>query len=494
MIRFACLPIFVVVMTLVGMAQPPRTDPLRQLVEQLGSPEFPEREAAMKRLDELGPAALDVLRPACQSENPEIARRAQELVRKIERKLINEKTLAPTLVELDVRDLPLDAILTELSKQAHCEVVLAGAGLQTLANQRMTLTTGGKVPFWSAVLKLCEAGGLQLASVGGYLAPGSSAPPRGPVQPGVRFASNPNRAVVLEPRNPKSPRRPAAVHGAVLIEAYTLPPAAVGPLPGTMVQVWPEPRLHWEAITSVKVVKATDVADRLLVTETAVATASPPFLVAADGVVIVRNPDGTARFIRGGVSGSDRGITLNARQGLIQFKAEPRPELVKQLHLSLFGTVRTGIEPLSQATDLAANRVVNGVGIAGVDLRVSYGRSPAGQLTATVELSYDPKTVNPVGSGDPLPGTRGGSPSTGNNTIYGVCITDADGKPFVLGLTSGRHGMEPASQRMVVIATLELHGDREGNRVPARATFWGTHTQAIEVPVTLQNVPLPAGN
>src|SRR5262245_27532348 len=83
---------------------PPAAGEVRALAGKLGSSEYAEREAATKRLEELGVAALDELRAACRSENPEVVRRAQDISRKIERRLANEKTLAPTLVELDVKD------------------------------------------------------------------------------------------------------------------------------------------------------------------------------------------------------------------------------------------------------------------------------------------------------------------------------------------------------------------------------------------------------
>src|SRR5262245_47976149 len=97
--------------------EPPKPSAPAELVTKLGSDEFREREAASRRLAELGPAALDALRPACRSEDPEVARRARELVGRIERWAANEKTLAPTLVELTADNAPLADVLADLSKQ-----------------------------------------------------------------------------------------------------------------------------------------------------------------------------------------------------------------------------------------------------------------------------------------------------------------------------------------------------------------------------------------
>src|SRR5581483_8932971 len=332
MTRLAAVAVFVAI-AVVAAAEPPQPADVRQLVEKLGSPDFTEGEDATKKLEALGAAALDELRPACKSDDPEVARRALDLVRKIERKLANEKTLAPTLVELDAKDMPLDDVLAELSKQAKCEVVVGGTGFLTLAAKKVTVSTHGKVPFWEAVLKVCDAADVRVAGVAGFYAPdagitapayepspqpGRYVPPTGlkrfepngagsgqPV-PKVRRATNPNAAVVLASRDANTSRRPAAVYGAVLVEAVSKPDAA-GDAPAALLQVWPEPRLKWEATSSVKVAKAIDATGARLVADTAVPEPPPPFQVTGNGVVIVRNADGTARVIRGAGPGSDPG-------------------------------------------------------------------------------------------------------------------------------------------------------------------------------------------
>lgn len=52
---------------------------IARLVEQLGSPSFAEREQATKDLGTIGVLALDALRKAAKSTNPEVARRATRL-------------------------------------------------------------------------------------------------------------------------------------------------------------------------------------------------------------------------------------------------------------------------------------------------------------------------------------------------------------------------------------------------------------------------------
>lgn len=515
MIRLAVVPWFAVI---VAVAAAPAADDIRALVANLGSAEFTEREAAMKRLEELGAAALEELRVACRSENPEIARRAQELVRKIERKLTNEKLLAPTLVELDAKNTPLDTVLADLSKQSGYEVVLRGSGLRALAERQVTLSTGGKVPFWTAVLKVCEATDLSIAMVGGFFAPGASPLSRGQALPDVRAATNISRAIVLEPRDSKQPRRSAAMQGAVLIEAMPIPKQGLagdsrglgvhpsqrapvsppkqglaGDSPTALLQVWPEPRLQWESVSGVKVAMATDKTGARLITDTSVPEPPPPFQVSGGGVVIIRNPDGTAQVVRGEGSPAGPGFTPNGRQALVKFKpGEPPIDVVKELGVTVFAKVGVGIEPLSRAAGLVENRAVTGVGVSGVELNATIRKNTDGRQVAHVTVAFDPAACIPATVQDRLTGLNRGKAGH-NYTVHGVRVTDADGKPFTLGLASGSTQFDPVRRWSVMTMQLELHPDRDGQGPPESVTFWGTYHRSVEIAVTLREVPLVGG-
>jgi hypothetical protein len=383
------------------------------LVEKLGSADFVEREAATKRLDELGAAALEELRAASKSENPETARRAQELVRKIERRVSNDKTLAPTLVELNAENVALDAVLADLSKQVGYDVVLGGLKPDELAVKKIAVKTDGKVPFWTAVLKVCDAADLQVAVVTGFVAPGSM-PYLGRAKAGVRVAANPSRAVVLEARGTAA-KRPASVHGSVLIEVVSARGTEL------LLQAWPEPKLQWQTTSAVKVTTALGDAGQRVMTDASVAGPPSPFKVANDGVAFIRNADGTVTMVNvNSLQGASPGP--NARQALVKFKAaEGVPRAVKQLSGSLFATVRSGVEPLVQAGGLEPGKTETGTGISGIDLSASYGKDRDGKLTADVVIAYDPKLVQPAGVGDDLPGAKAGAGvGFGNQTVHGI--------------------------------------------------------------------------
>jgi hypothetical protein len=67
---------------------------LRELVEQLRAPTFPDREKAHAELGRIGAAAVPVLREAVRAaESPEVVRRASELVAKLDRPILNGEPL-----------------------------------------------------------------------------------------------------------------------------------------------------------------------------------------------------------------------------------------------------------------------------------------------------------------------------------------------------------------------------------------------------------------
>jgi uncharacterized protein (TIGR03067 family) len=60
------------------------SDDAERLIQQLGSPDFAQREAATQRLKVLGEPALDALRKAASSDDAEVRRRAKGLIEDIE--------------------------------------------------------------------------------------------------------------------------------------------------------------------------------------------------------------------------------------------------------------------------------------------------------------------------------------------------------------------------------------------------------------------------
>lgn len=465
-----------------------------KLIENLGSDDFAEREAATKRLDELGLLALSELRAATKSENLEIADRAKDLVKRIERRAANERLLTPTTVELAFKDTALDAVLAARSKQAGFEVIVGGLKANDLAGNKVTVSTG-KVPFWVAVQKVCDAAGLQVASAGGFVAPGAMPynirPGKTPDGTPVRTAQNHNTAVVLEAR--EGARRPASVHGAVLVEAFTLPRGTESKsVAATVLQVWPEPKLAWQSSADAKVTHAADPEQRKLIPDFTPAAAPPQVQRLKGGEVIaVRNPDGSVTPVNANAKNPlevGPNFTPNARQSLIKLKTGV--PVAAELNGSVFGLVRVGVEPLA-AVALDGEKSVAARGTAGVELTATARAGEKGKRFVDAKVVYEPQRVQPARPGDELTGTKL-NPRGSNSTTLGVRITDADGKAFDLALPNQQSTFDPTGRRIVARLTPEVVGDKDAP-APATVTFWGSYARSVEVPFALKNVPLAGG-
>src|SRR5207248_6789668 len=64
---------------------------IARLVKQLGHDEFDKREDATTRLKEIGEPALDALTTAATCSDPEVRRRAEDIVAVLEKKLSGEQ-------------------------------------------------------------------------------------------------------------------------------------------------------------------------------------------------------------------------------------------------------------------------------------------------------------------------------------------------------------------------------------------------------------------
>ncbi|MFO0822688.1 MAG: hypothetical protein U0792_06140 [Gemmataceae bacterium] len=363
--------------------------------------------------------------------------------------------------------------------------MLGGLKPEQLAAKKITIATG-KVAFWEAVLKLCDAADVQISSVGGFVAPGAM-PYLGRAKPGS-VAADRNRAVVLEARDGAA-KRPFSLSGAVLVEAVPFPRNSVSQ-PTALLQAWPEPRLQWEATAATKVTLATDATGAKIPAEYTPVPAPDP-RTTGKRVIFIQNADGTVTAVPDTGSDSPGILKPNVRQAMIQFKTgDVAPKTAKDLDVSLFARVRTGMEPLCRIGD---SKPEDGQrhGNSGVEISVLYGTNRDGKLTATVTLAYELKAVTAAGVADDLPGVRGGA-GFGNHTIFGLRITDANGKPYTLGLLNGSNQLAE-NARVVRTVELELHPEKEGHGPPATIAFWGTHAKTVEVPVSLKEVPLTGG-
>lgn len=232
-----------------------------KLIDKLGSDRFAEREKATKELDRIGAPALDALRKAAQSDDPERKRRAEELVEEIESRALAADLLAPKRVHLAYKDTPLAEAVADFRKQSGYELRLSDPKGK-LKDQTITLDTGD-VTFWKALDAFCHIADLV-----------ASAPPPERRTTPIRTQSPLHRMAQLPAAGPigagagafvLSEGKPLALptdDGTSVRVRARRPSDGLGkPDEGEVLlvlEITPEPRLYLQHIVAVHVKKAID--------------------------------------------------------------------------------------------------------------------------------------------------------------------------------------------------------------------------------------------
>jgi hypothetical protein len=162
-------------LALASAAEPPPD--IARLLEQLGSPNFEEREAASKALEKIGEPALEALRVASRSPDAEVRRRAAELFKAIEARTKD-------------RTIRVVATWADLLRQP---VIDAGGGVRVRLGISAT-----RCPRWSGVLLYAYAEGY-----GDYRPSRTNCDRLGPLWISIRFGSR----FLDAPNEPRLPRR-----------------------------------------------------------------------------------------------------------------------------------------------------------------------------------------------------------------------------------------------------------------------------------------------
>lgn len=131
-----------------------------ELVPQLGDPRFAVREAAFRALLKEGAAAIPAVQAALDTtDDPGIRERAESILPRLHRIADSERCLAPKLVKLAYRDVPLATVVEDLKKRTGIPLMLLPDQV-ALPTRPITLADGDTAP-WEAVDKLCVAAGLK---------------------------------------------------------------------------------------------------------------------------------------------------------------------------------------------------------------------------------------------------------------------------------------------------------------------------------------------
>jgi hypothetical protein len=162
-------------------APPSASDKVAGLIKQLAGSDARDREAAQRALEELGQAAIEPLKKAALTGDADFARRATALAEKIRLATDTTSPFAPTIVELNLKDIPVPEAIAALAKGSGYPIRLADS--DKLKERKVTLNTG-KVPFWQAVDELCKKANLSLVD-GVLIRDGAAVAPGVGIRPGI---------------------------------------------------------------------------------------------------------------------------------------------------------------------------------------------------------------------------------------------------------------------------------------------------------------------
>jgi hypothetical protein len=134
------------------------TSDVGTLVRQLGSDKYAEREAATASLDALGAIAIEHLKKARHSTDPEVQRRVQHLLTCIQSRVESARLIQPRRIRLVYTNMPLTQVVEDFGRRTGVTINLTGD--QQKNEKRMITLDTGDVTFWEAMDQLCQKAGL----------------------------------------------------------------------------------------------------------------------------------------------------------------------------------------------------------------------------------------------------------------------------------------------------------------------------------------------
>ncbi|GEM_PF-294511 len=126
---------------------------IAELVQGLGNASFEIREKSQKELELIGEPTLAQLRKVLKSEDAEVRRRADGLVKKIESEVENKKLINPKKITMNHLETSVSDVIADLVKQTGYRIILQD---KSGAAEVKKITVQVKdMPFWEA-LQLIE--------------------------------------------------------------------------------------------------------------------------------------------------------------------------------------------------------------------------------------------------------------------------------------------------------------------------------------------------
>jgi hypothetical protein len=498
---------------------------ITQLVAQLGSDSFHERERARKDIEAIGTPALAALCRASHTGDLETARRAADLIRVIEERDLTATLLTPKKLHLKITDMPVLQAVEKLAKLSGYALRVDG-DRTGLLEKTVTLDTG-EVTFWQAIDQLGARAGiiekLTVASIPGDANVMSEvwvdlARPamrrlvrRGPPPlPPLRMARLPAKELKQgdEPRKDPDPSPPQIVPGRVvlmpglpgrqhvsyagaarvLLNPVKAVAAAQAPSAGKfydlVLEASAEPGLLGFTLVGVPTVtRAVDEHDQALsfVIDPPSAVAPRRGDVPIEALEVLNEWQGAMMPAQGG----PRGVTLRLQQG-----ARPAKRL-KELSGTLTAQVLVPKTTLVAVDDiLNANGKTFDIKGGGKLLIDAIEKVESATSAGAYRLTYKLE-----------PGTNGTTTAVarGGRTVYVTTgpiggdavpvLLDAKGRPLTV-VNTPVFSQENVGQMIRMTGNVEFQ-IAGGVDQPTRLVLTGTYRPTIVVPFRFVNVPLP---
>lgn len=490
------------VLAAVGLAvgSAPAVDPPQTvaLIARLGSPGFADREAASKELLALGASVGDLLeKNAIYHPDPEVRRRAAEIVRALQRRAESVALTPPSTIALDYAGVPLNAAIADLRKKTGIPLTLDPAAVSN-AMRPITVRTGA-LPAWQAVDEFLRAAGL--AEVFRDELPAAITTPTLTTGNGIRVAN----------ARPTSTRPPLADNAVLLrdgssavlpgdrsagVRVVALPPGFRGNRvvrgAGQVVlnlDITPLPGLKWGEATTVRVRRAEDETGRpVTVSHRAEDPTMSRDIFGSAGMF---GGAGQVVFLNDGMSyiGGPQATRPNPRIVPVVLKTDDRAvRSLRVLEGVVVGEVTVPNQSLMSLSDLpkAVGRsaeVAQGVRVTLLD----YAAESNGRAILRVRTENpNPWTTMRLGRRQLFLQMDGGLLASGPAVQYR--FVDAAGhilRPQTRNSSSTDDGVRQTAEVELVFAARPDIGP------PTHLTVVGNKQVTVEVPFTLRNVPLP---
>jgi hypothetical protein len=462
---------------------------IAELITQLGSPKFKEREAAMEALDAIGVPALEALQRAAWHSDPEIGRRAQNLAHTIRRRIETAQFITPLRLHLDYQNTPVLQAVEDFARKTG--FAIEASPQLRLKTRRITLDTG-ETSFWKAFDQFCQKAGL----VEKMVTPESDSP-----TPSVWGATRGRRGGV------QLVELPSNAHGwdgsLLLTDGQAAPPPTYyagavrfRALPangsdartgadevGFLLEITPQPKLVWHNVIDVRIDKAVDENGQDLAPSQERRNDGNPGTVLINGVALLDAQTGRPLLPVRSLpvclkSGDKVSHVLKEVKGIVAAQVETAPQAlitVENLFASAGKTFRG--EDGESLKVIEASRQVGG----DVQVQLEFIDSSSANAQWIVRRGM----MRPRRGGFGM-GRRGWIED--NSPPPNLLLQDANGHNFPLR-NRDRDDVSIRGNGLVREITLTYCGGL-GLGEPKKLVYSGRRTILVEIPFTLKDVPV----